>query len=90
MSIYDDARKGSLIGNKLNDYIKSNPNILNEQDPASGLTPLGIAVVEGFPDEVEQLLKKGAKADEPSREGETPLLLAAWKGKAERLETRCR
>jgi ankyrin repeat protein len=84
MSIFEDARNGILVGDRLDYYIKNNPNILNQQDPASGLTPLAIAVVRGFPEEVEQLLKKGAKADALSRNGETPLLLAAWKTTNER------
>ncbi|KAJ2900632.1 hypothetical protein MKZ38_002291 [Zalerion maritima] len=84
MSIFEDARNGVLGGAKLDDYLANNPNILGEQDPESGLTPLAIAVVEGFPEEVRQLLEKGAKADVLSRDDETPLLLAAWKAVKER------
>ncbi|KAL7919144.1 hypothetical protein ACQKWADRAFT_329988 [Trichoderma austrokoningii] len=84
MSIHEDAKQGILVGNVLDGYIKNNPNILNEQSSDSGLTPLAIAVVEGFPDEVEELLEKGANADGLSRDKETPLLLAAWKAKRER------
>lgn len=40
---------------------------------------LGAATVEGKAEEVERLLKEGAKADSRSSSGETPLLLAAWK-----------
>jgi hypothetical protein len=85
MSIFEDARKGILVGDRLDNYVKRNANILNEQDLSSGLTPLAIAVVEGFPEEVEQLLKKDAKVDGRSRNGETPLLLAAWKTTNERV-----
>ncbi|KAI5868238.1 hypothetical protein GGS23DRAFT_592026 [Durotheca rogersii] len=81
MSIHEDARKGILVGDVLDNHIKK---IFTEQDPDSGLTPLAIAVVEGFPEEVEQLLKKGARADGLSKKGETPLLLAAWKTLRER------
>ncbi|RFU79619.1 transcription factor [Trichoderma arundinaceum] len=84
MSIHEDARKGILVGDVLGNYIKNNQNILNEQSPDLGLTPLAIAVVEGFPEEVEQLLEKGAEADGRSKNDETPLLLAAWKTKRER------
>ncbi|KAL7934347.1 hypothetical protein V8C35DRAFT_302337 [Trichoderma chlorosporum] len=84
MSIYEDARKGILVGSALDAYIENKPNILNEQDPDTGLTVLAIATTEGFPEEVEQLLKKGARADVLTTKLETPLLLAAWKGKRER------
>lgn len=84
MSIYEDARKGLLVGSTLDAYIAKNPNILDEQSPDSGLTVLSIAAIEGFPEEVEQLLKKGARADVLTKDDETPLLLAAWKGKKER------
>ena len=84
MSIFEDARKGTLVGAKLDNYIRNNPNIVNEQEPSSGLTPLAIAVVEGHPTEVKQLLKKGAQADGLCRRGEAPLLLAAWKTSKER------
>lgn len=84
MSIYEDARKGLLVGSTLDAYIAKNPNILDEQSPDSGLTVLSIAAIEGFPEEVEQLLKKGARADTLTKDDETPLLLAAWKGKKER------
>lgn len=84
MSIYEDARKGILVGAVLDAYIKDKPDILDEQSPDSGLTVLAIAATEGFPEEVEQLLKKGAGAGVLSRNGETPLLLAAWKAKKER------
>ncbi|UKZ70763.1 uncharacterized protein TrAtP1_011733 [Trichoderma atroviride] len=84
MSIHEDAKQGILVGNVLDSYIKNNQDILEEQNSESGLTPLAIAVTEGFPDEVEELLEKGAKADGLSRDKETPLLLAAWKAKKER------
>ncbi|KAL7795622.1 hypothetical protein V8C43DRAFT_28046 [Trichoderma afarasin] len=84
MSIYEDARKGLLVGSTLDAYIAKNPNVLDEQSPDSGLTVLSIAAIEGFPEEVEQLLKKGARADALTKDDETPLLLAAWKGKKER------
>ncbi|KAK0757315.1 hypothetical protein N5P37_010035 [Trichoderma harzianum] len=84
MSIYEDAQKGLLVGATLDAYIAKNPNILDEQSADSGLTVLSIAAIEGFPEEVEQLLKKGARADALTKDDETPLLLAAWKGKKER------
>jgi ankyrin repeat protein len=84
MSIFQDARGGSLVGERLNSYIRSNRNIINKEEPSTGLTPLAIAVIEGFEEEVEQLIKKGAETDFLSEEGETLLVLAASKSKKER------
>ncbi|KAJ7800238.1 hypothetical protein B0H14DRAFT_2900454 [Mycena olivaceomarginata] len=67
--------RGGSSGDTLTRYLLNNPNILDEQDPATGRAPLAIAAVAGFADEVEQLLQKGAKADALSRNGETALLL---------------
>ncbi|KAF8340044.1 hypothetical protein F5887DRAFT_919578 [Amanita rubescens] len=75
MGIHEDARQGTLVGNTLTRYLLNNPNILNEQDPATGCAPLATAAVAGFADVVEQLLRNGAKADALSRDGETALLL---------------
>ena len=75
MGIHEDARQGTLVGDTLTRYLKNNPDILNEQDPATGRAPLATAAVAGFADVVDQLLKKGAKADALSRDGETALLL---------------
>ncbi|KAJ7749277.1 ankyrin repeat-containing domain protein [Mycena maculata] len=75
MGIHEDARQGTLVGDTLTRHLLNNANILNEQDPATGRAPLATAALAGFADEVEQLLKKGAKADAPSRDGETALLV---------------
>lgn len=84
MSIFEDARSGNLNKSRLDSYLSDDPIILAEQESSSGLTPLGIAVVEGFPEEVQLLLKKGAQPDGLSGNGATPLLLAAWKATKER------
>ncbi|KAF5642777.1 transcription factor [Fusarium tjaetaba] len=84
MSIFQDARNGTLSKYKIDTYLKTDPNILESIDPSTGNTPLGTAVVAGIPNVVENLLKKGAKADAPSRDGETPLLLATWMTTKER------
>ncbi|KAK7752770.1 hypothetical protein SLS62_005322 [Diatrype stigma] len=84
MGIHEDAAAGSLVGPRLVNYIKNGPNVLNEQDPVGGLTPLAAATVRGYVKVVEQLLRKGAKADALSSNGESPLLLAAWKAKNNR------
>jgi ankyrin repeat protein len=75
MGIHEDAQQGTLIRDTLTRYLKNNPNILNEQDPTTDHTPLATAAVAGFADVVEQLLKKGAKVEALSRNGETALLL---------------
>ncbi|KAI1204727.1 ankyrin [Annulohypoxylon truncatum] len=56
-----------------------NPDTLNERNPIDGLTPLATATVVGDAEKVKRLLDKGVEADARSRNGETPLLLAAWK-----------
>jgi hypothetical protein len=77
MGIHEDAWQGTLVGDVLDNYLKNDPNAINEQDPLEGRTPLAAATVGGHAEVVDELLKKGAKADALSRDGETPLLLAA-------------
>jgi ankyrin repeat protein len=84
MSIFEDARKGTLIGTRLSNWLRNSPNALNSQDPETGLTLLATAVVSGFPNEVEQLLDLGATPTLRCKNRETPLLLAAWKTLKER------
>lgn len=84
MGIHVDAAEGSLVGGRLVNYIKDDPNVLNEQDPVGGLTPLAAAMIGGYVKGIEQLLEKGAKADGISSKGETPLLLVSWKAKYNR------
>ncbi|KZV92410.1 hypothetical protein EXIGLDRAFT_75908 [Exidia glandulosa HHB12029] len=80
MGIHEDARQGTLDKEKLAKYLAGNASILEEKDPAQGLTPLAAAAVAGYADVVDLLLKRGAKADALSRDGETPLLLTARDG----------
>jgi ankyrin repeat protein len=84
MSIFEDARKGTLIGTRLSNWLRNSPSALNSQDPKTGLTLLATAVVSGFPNEVEQLLDLGATPTLRCKNRETPLLLAAWKTLKER------
>jgi len=79
MDIHQDVRNGTLTEARLNKYIEADRTVLEQQDPAEGLTPLGAATVAGNANEVLLLLKSGAKADTLSKDGETPLLLAASK-----------
>lgn len=78
MTIFDEARRGTLNAAGLTD------SELNSQDPSTGWTLLATAVVSGFPNQVEQLLTRGAEATLSCKNGETPLLLAAWKTLKER------
>lgn len=75
MTIHEDAQQGKLTHDALTRYLRTNPGVLNECDLATGLAPLATAAVAGFADEVEHLLREGAKADALSRNGETALLL---------------
>jgi ankyrin repeat protein len=84
MSIFDDARNGTLIGARLNNWLKLGTTDLNAQESSSGWTLLATAVASGFPKQVDQLIKRGAEVDRLCRDGETPLLLAAWKTENER------
>lgn len=84
MSIHNDARQGTLTGTTLTRYVQNNPNVLSEQDPSTGWAPLSTGAVAGFADVVDQVLKRGAKADALSRNGETALLLATRETKTNR------
>jgi len=84
MTIFDDARKGVLLGARLDNWLRSSPSALNSQDPSTGWTLLATAVVSGFPKQVEQLLRRGAKATLRCKNRETPLILATWKTPMER------
>ncbi len=84
MSIFDDARRGALVGARLDNWLRYSSGALNSQDPSTGWTLLATAVASGFPNQVEQLLERGANATLRCRNGETPLLLAAWKTPTER------
>ncbi|KAI0101376.1 hypothetical protein GGR51DRAFT_530527 [Nemania sp. FL0031] len=84
MSVFEDARQGILVGERLSGWLKSDPTYLEQQEPGTGWTLLAIAAVSGFPQEVEQLLSRGAKPYIRCRDDETPLLLAAWKAQKER------
>lgn len=84
MSIFDDARNGTLIGARLDNWLKLGTTDLNAQDPSSGWTLLATAVASGFPNQVDQLIKKGAEVNRLCRDLETPLLLATWKTENER------
>ncbi|KAI0798931.1 hypothetical protein GGR55DRAFT_684464 [Xylaria sp. FL0064] len=83
-SVFDDARQGILVNSILANWLESDPTCLEQQEPSTGWTLLAIAAASGFPEEIRQLLRKGAKPYLRCRDGETPLLLAAWKAERER------
>jgi len=59
----------------------SNGADVNEQDPESGLTPLSLAVISDQTETIQQLLRSGAEAGGPNRDGSTPLSVAALLGR---------
>ena len=83
MSIFQDIRKGDLDETAIKQYIRNDSQILNTQESDSGLTPLALAIGEGLPEVVRNLLQNGARADGLTRNYATPLLIAAWKTKKE-------
>ncbi|KAI0902991.1 hypothetical protein F4823DRAFT_620291 [Ustulina deusta] len=62
---------------KLQAFLNENPDALNAQEPKSGLTPLAKALLAGSATTVKLLLDNGAKADAKTRDGRTPMYLAA-------------
>lgn len=81
MSIFEQARRGELLGDKIR---RLSSTSLDSQDPKTGLTLLATAVLSGAPEQVEQLLERGATANKLCKNKETPLLLATWKARVER------
>lgn len=84
-AIFEDARKGILLGSRLENSLRLDPSLLNDKyDRKTGWALLATAVVAGFPDQVEQLLERGADPTRRCKNEETPLLLATWKTQSER------
>ncbi|KAJ8105764.1 hypothetical protein ONZ43_g7294 [Nemania bipapillata] len=83
-SVFEDARQGILVDARLDAWLKDDQTYLEQEEPSTGWTLLAIAAAYGFPQEVDQLLRRGAKPYLRCRDGETPLLLAAWKATKER------
>jgi hypothetical protein len=79
MSLWDDAGAipPVLTAEKLAGYLKGNPDLINEQEPKTGLTPLAKALNAGNASTVDLLLKNGASADKKTADGRTPMYLAA-------------
>ncbi|KAK5630436.1 hypothetical protein RRF57_006151 [Xylaria bambusicola] len=78
-NIWDDAGAipPVLDERKLEIYSRENPDIINAQEPGSGLTPLAKAILAGSVKTVKLLLDSGASPDTKMRDGRTPMYLAA-------------
>ncbi|KAI0509081.1 hypothetical protein F5B22DRAFT_618402 [Xylaria bambusicola] len=78
-NIWDDAGAipPVLDGRKLEIYSRETPDIINAQDPRSGLTPLAKAILAGNVKTVRLLLDSGASPDTKMRDGRTPMYMAA-------------
>jgi FOG: Ankyrin repeat len=83
MSIFEDARKDTLDKRRLDDHRLKDSAVLTRLDPATGYTPLATAVVAGHAYLARDLIEWGANPAGLSGDGETPLLLAAWKAEKE-------
>ncbi|KAI3318744.1 hypothetical protein HD806DRAFT_301457 [Xylariaceae sp. AK1471] len=79
MTIWDDAGAipPVLDANKLAQYVKGNPGIIDELEPRTGLTPLATALRKGNASTVKLLLDNNANADKKTRDGIVPMYLAA-------------
>ncbi|RYC56550.1 hypothetical protein CHU98_g9659 [Xylaria longipes] len=79
MSIWDDAGAipPVLDDLRLQAYRTGNPDIINAEEPRSGLTPLAKALLSGNASIVTLLLKNGASPDKKTKDGRTPMYLAA-------------
>ncbi|KAF2964872.1 hypothetical protein GQX73_g8707 [Xylaria multiplex] len=78
-TIWDDAGAipSALTAEKLAEYAKGNPDIVNELDPRTGLTPLAAAIRAGNSSAVKLLLDNKADPDKKTRDGLVPMYLAA-------------
>ncbi|KAI0466686.1 hypothetical protein F4859DRAFT_296887 [Xylaria cf. heliscus] len=78
-SIWDDAGAIPPVLNpvKLQAYQTGNPDIINAEEPKSGLTPLAKALLSGNASTVKLLLDNGASPDKKTKDGRTPMYLAA-------------
>jgi len=61
---------------KIAEFLQKNPELLHQKSAEKGLTPLHIACEKSKPETVKLLLAKGAKINETSQNGNTPLFSA--------------
>ncbi|KAI1743222.1 hypothetical protein F4680DRAFT_409544 [Xylaria scruposa] len=79
MSIWDDAGAIPPVLDpvKLQAYTTGNPDIINTEESKSGLTPLARALLSGNATTVKLLLDNGASPDKKTKDGRSPMYLAA-------------
>lgn len=75
MDIYTEAHNGTLTNSGLEKYLRSSS--INDENPTTGFTPLTIAVRGGHANVVALLLRRKANVNQKTRDGRTPLYLAA-------------
>lgn len=75
MDLYTEAQDGTLINSGLEKYLRSSS--IDDENPTTGFTPLTIAVKGGHSNVVILLLRGKANVNKKTRDGRTPLYLAA-------------
>lgn len=75
MELYTEAQNGTLTKSRLEKYIRSSS--IDDENPTTGFTPLTAAVKGGHSSVVILLLRRKANANKKTRDGRTPLYLAA-------------
>lgn len=75
MDLYTEAQNGTLNNSELEKYLTSSS--IDDENPTTGFTPLTIAVKGGHSSVVIRLLQRRANVNKKTRDGRTPLYLAA-------------
>lgn len=75
MDLYTEAQNGTLTNSGLEKYLRSSS--IDEENLTTGFTPLTIAVKGGYSKVVILLLRRKANVNKKTRDGRTPLYLAA-------------
>lgn len=75
MDLYTEAQNGTLTNSGLEKYLRSSS--IDEENLTTGFTPLTIAVKGGYSNVVILLLRCKANVNKKTRDGRTPLYLAA-------------
>lgn len=75
MDLYTEAANGTLTNSGLENYLRSSS--IDDENLTTGFTPLTIAVKGGYSKVVILLLRRKANANKKTRDGKTPLYLAA-------------
>ncbi|KAF9465819.1 hypothetical protein BDZ94DRAFT_1296303 [Collybia nuda] len=78
-----EAWDGTLVADRLEDYLSTNPNTINSPGGEQDLTPLAAACWRGHLDVVELLIDHGADPNALSPRNRTPLFFATTRLPAE-------